>query len=85
MKITTKECPITHCPRCGRSKSEAIHAQLEAHECCDDEQCVFKKEIEDALEKANQEPEPKPEAAKPKFTIKPYERPTPKFKIVPLT
>lgn len=85
MKITNDGCPITHCPRCGRSRNEAIRAQVEAHECCDDDQCVFKKEIEDALMRAEQQPEPKPEAARPKFTIKPYERPAAKFKIVPLT
>lgn len=35
----------THCPRCMRSKDEAISEQTILGECCDDENCFFKKEV----------------------------------------
>lgn len=78
--MTIKENGIgpRYCVRCGRNINAAIKEQVDARVCCDDEQCVFRKEIEAAIEKARQE------HAKPKFTIKPIEKPIVKFKIVPL-
>ncbi len=35
----------THCPRCMRSKDDAIFEQTYLGECCDDEECFFKNEI----------------------------------------
>ena len=78
MKISSDEKPPRYCVRCGRNIDAAIRDQVEARHCCDDEQCVFRKEIQAALDGAQQEP------AKPKFTINPIEKPAVKFKIVPL-
>lgn len=79
MKINDNGAPPRYCVRCGRNIDAAIREQVQARVCCDDEQCVFRKEIEAAIEEANHAP------AKPKFTITPYERHTVKFKILPLT
>ena len=64
-----------HCTRCGRHIDAAIKEQMEAHAPCHDGKCAFKKEIKAAMEEARH---------KRKFTIKPYEKPVAKFKILPL-
>ena len=42
----------THCPRCMRTKDEAIHEQVQLGEACDDKECFFAKEIKKAIEDA---------------------------------
>lgn len=44
-----KSTGATHCPRCMRSKEEAISEQLQLRESCDDQNCFFAKEIRQAI------------------------------------
>lgn len=43
----------THCPRCMRSKAEAISDQVAMGCVCDDANCIFEKEILEALQRIN--------------------------------
>lgn len=64
-----------YCARCGRHIDTAIKEQTDARVPCHDGKCAFKKEIKAAMEAARR---------RRKFTIKPYEKPAVKFKILPL-
>lgn len=44
----------THCPRCMRTKEEAISEQTNVGTVCDDSRCCFAKDIKEAIEKSKE-------------------------------
>lgn len=42
----------THCPRCMRTKEEAITEQINLGVVCDDPNCCFAKAIDEAIEES---------------------------------